>query len=289
MTTSPLLLVFCAVLLAILSAVFGCALCFWMILRYFRSKKIDQHLPWEQRITRRPKLRRELDTWIRRLVEDAVHGPIDFPRAFDIERAAYLQATAESAQYFGEKMRLARTFRNRALMLKYCFQEAGSEKGLILEFGVAEGTSLQILAQIAGVDLVYGFDSFEGLPEDWTHFQRKGRYSRGGKPPEGLPPNVETVIGRFEATLPAFLGEHSGSLRFAHIDCDLYSSTRTVLDLLAPRFRPGTVLLFDEYFNYPGWQHHEFKAFQETVEELGLDYEYLALVPSKFSVAVRIR
>jgi hypothetical protein len=46
--------------------------------------------------------------------------------------------------------------------------------------------------------------------------------------------------------------------------------------------------VFDEYFNYPGWQQHEFKAWQEFVAASGLSYEYLGLVRNNQQVAVRI-
>ena len=73
---------------------------------------------------------------------------------------------------------------------------------------------------------------------------------------------------------------------FIHLDCDLYSSTRTVFDLIAPRLKPSTVILFDEYFNYPNWERHQFKAFQEFVSERGIKYAYLGF--ARQQVAVRI-
>jgi hypothetical protein len=50
----------------------------------------------------------------------------------------------------------------------------------------------------------------------------------------------------------------------------------------------GTVIVFDEYFNYPGWENHEFKAFQEFVEQTNLKYEYLAYNRRHEQVAVKI-
>ena len=49
---------------------------------------------------------------------------------------------------------------------------------------------------------------------------------------------------------------------------------------------PGTVILFDEYFNFPNWERHEFKAFQEFVENYGIKYTYLAF--ARQQVAVRV-
>jgi len=65
-----------------------------------------------------------------------------------------------------------------------------------------------------------------------------------------------------------------------------YSSTKTILDLLAPRLAKGSVILFDEYFNFPNWEQHEFKAFQEFVEEHRVKYTYLAF--ARQQAAVRI-
>jgi hypothetical protein len=48
------------------------------------------------------------------------------------------------------------------------------------------------------------------------------------------------------------------------------------------------VLLFDEYFNYPSWQEHEFKAFQEFVAMHGIQYEYVGYVEAYEQAAVRI-
>jgi len=39
-----------------------------------------------------------------------------------------------------------------------------------------------------------------------------------------------------------------------------YSSTKTVFDTLADRIVPGTVIVFDEFFNYPGSKRGESKG-----------------------------
>ena len=80
----------------------------------------------------------------------------------------------------------------------------------------------------------------------------------------------------------------SGSppIAFVHIDCDLYSSTKTIFDLLTDRLIPGTIIVFDEYFNYPNWENHEFKAFQELVAQRKLAYTYLAFARQQVTVRV---
>jgi hypothetical protein len=51
---------------------------------------------------------------------------------------------------------------------------------------------------------------------------------------------------------------------------------------------PGSVIVFDEYFDYPGWEQHEFRAFAEFVARARLTYEYLAYNRLHEQVAVRI-
>ena len=97
---------------------------------------------------------------------------------------------------------------------------------------------------------VYGFDSFEGLPENWRNGFPAGAFNVDGLPDV---PGAELVVGWFDDTLPGFLDEHEGPVAFLHVDCDLYSSTKTVLDLVGPRLVPGSIVAFDEYFNFPGW------------------------------------
>ena len=82
--------------------------------------------------------------------------------------------------------------------------------------------------------------------------------------------------------------QHRGPISLLHVDCDLYSSTKTIFDRLNDWIVPGTIIVFDEYFNYSGWELHEFKAFQEFREANRLSYEYIGLAPTGQQVAVRI-
>lgn len=167
-------------------------------------------------------------------------------------------------------------------------QSAGSlfRGGLFLEFGVYSGKTINTIAEAVPDQLVYGFDSFEGLPEVWRTGYEKGTFQTDTLPE--IKKNVVLVKGWFDEKLPAFLKKHLEPCAFIHIDCDLYSSTKTVLSLLKDRIVEGTVIVFDEYFNYPGWQEGEYRAFQEFIEENHLNYEYLAYVEIMEQVAVRI-
>jgi hypothetical protein len=142
------------------------------------------------------------------------------------------------------------------------------------------------MARRIGGKTIHGFDSFEGLPEAWSGFSLGSKaFDVKGKLPR-VPANVRLHKGFFDASLPLWLAENPGPVAFIHVDCDLYTSTKTILDLLAPRLVSGTIILFDEYFNYPNWERHEFKAFQEFVVAHSVKYTYLAF--ARQQVAVRI-
>jgi len=176
-----------------------------------------------------------------------------------------------------------RIFSSTRETLLYGLEQARAD-GLVVELGVRYGISTRWLAEKAST--VHGFDSFQGLPEEW-HVLAKGAYSTHGEQPH-VPANVKLHVGWFDATLPVFLKETAGPLRFANVDCDLYSSTKIGLDELAPRIGPGTVLVFDEYIVNDRWREDEYKAFQEAVTARGWKYEYLAFSLTDYQAVVRI-
>jgi hypothetical protein len=159
-------------------------------------------------------------------------------------------------------------------------------EGHYLEFGVFTGGTIRFIAPRIGSRVIHGFDSFEGLPEAWSGFSLGRRaFDVGGRLPR-VPANVRLHRGWFDDTLPQWVTANPGPVAFIHIDCDLYSSTQTILMLLADRCVAGTIILFDEYFNYPNWEVHEYKAFQEFVTKYALKYRYLGF--ARQQVAVRI-
>ena len=150
-------------------------------------------------------------------------------------------------------------------------------KGYILEFGVGKGVSLRLIAQEVNPLRVYGFDSFEGLPENWQ-FNDHLIFAKGSfkyDPPKLRESNVRLVRGWFSDTLPEWKEEHHADISFLHIDVDLYSSCKTVLTELNHQIVPGTILLFDELLNYPRWEEGEWKAFTEWQEEYDREVEQL--------------
>ena len=47
-------------------------------------------------------------------------------------------------------------------------------------------------------------------------------------------------------------------------------------------------ILFDDYYNYPNWQDHEFRGFKEFVEQHNIKYEYIAYSVTGQQAAVKI-
>lgn len=159
--------------------------------------------------------------------------------------------------------------------------------GMVAEFGVFQGTSLTQIAGFFEGRTVHGFDSFVGLPESWSGTAKDaGAFDIGGKPPELPVSNVEFHVGFFDETVPKFAAEYDGPFSFVHLDADLYSSTKTVMDALFDWFVPGTVIVFDEYFGYHGWQNHEHKAFMELLDRSGLSFEGISI--GHMNLAVRL-
>ena len=164
-------------------------------------------------------------------------------------------------------------------IIKACLERVPAE-GHVLEFGVWAGGSINFIADLVPGKIVHGFDSFEGLPEDWvmdkaaevtTH--KKGHFAVKGLP--AVRKNVVLHKGWFEKTVPAWLEANEGPVSFLHNDSDLYSSTACVLTEFNKRLVPGTIILFDELSDwskalkkvYPNWREHEWKALLEWMRD----------------------
>jgi len=203
----------------------------------------------------------------------------------DIAYALDIDAIADSAAFVREHMPKAQRFWHPHETLRFALGEVKGT-GLALEFGVASGTTLKLIAEALSEELrVVGFDTFEGLPEVWRTDFPAGEFAQ-----ETIPdvPGAELVAGLFEDTLPGFLAGCDDAVGFLHLDADLYSSTKTVLDLIGDRLRAGAVVVFDEFFNFPGWQEHEYLAWSEFVGSSGRSFEYLAYTGSNEQVVVRL-
>ncbi|RBI86309.1 class I SAM-dependent methyltransferase [Rhodosalinus halophilus] len=200
-------------------------------------------------------------------------------------------AVRDSFETFRDRMARAMLFPKKADLRRWACARARERHGaggLYAEFGVWRGHGVNLFARVlkgTGVT-VWGFDSFEGLEEDWTGHPRggqAGRFSTGGALPE-VRPNVRLVKGRVQDTVPGWLAEREGPVAFAHLDLDTYTPTRFVLEALRPRLVTGSVLVFDELYGYPGWREHEYRALVEVLGEEGCDF----LAFSEQAVALEI-
>ncbi len=208
--------------------------------------------------------------------------------SIDIDFTARRLASESSARFVIDHMRTAENFETDYDLHAWAATQVDPDlvsQGLILEFGVATGRTLNQFGQLFPKKTVYGFDGFEGLPEAWDWRFRAGHFQ------QQLPrvrDNCELVVGWFDKTLPSFVKEHTDPVAFLHIDCDLYSSTVTVLDLLKGRLRAGTIIVFDEYLNFPGWEQDEHRAWTEFAQKFGVKFEYIGFVSRHQQVVVRV-
>jgi hypothetical protein len=217
---------------------------------------------------------------LRKLVEIAIT---------DLDLMGALRDVGTSAAFERAHLHDAADFKGRHQLYRYALAQLPADAGgMFLEFGVYKGDSINRMAELRPKVRWYGFDSFEGLPEAWTLGSRKGAFDVGGELP-AVRDNVTLTKGFFEDTLPRFVAQHRDEkVAFLHVDCDLYSATKTIFDELGGMLQPGCVIIFDEYFNYPGWEDGEYKAFSEYTAKTGYSFEYIAYVRTGGQVAVRL-
>jgi predicted O-methyltransferase YrrM len=223
---------------------------------------------------------------LKSIVADAVRTGFlgKFRDSYNILVLAELLASADSAQYYLDHMSRCMVLADDSRLLEQAAQWRQLD-GLVLEFGVARGRSINHLAELLPEKTIFGFDSFKGLPETWRTGFRQGTFAT---PVPEVQKNVSLVVGLFAHTLPQFVSSHAGVVELLHVDCDLYSSTCVIFEHLADRIVAGTIIVFDEYFNYPAWRLHEHKAFQEFIARSGKTYDYLGFVPHSHQVCVRM-
>ncbi len=217
--------------------------------------------------------------WLRKVIELAIH---------DLDLMNSMRDVTSSAAFEAEHLKDAAAFIHRIQLQRWIARNAPLTGNLFLEFGVYKGDSINRFAELKPNVTWHGFDSFVGLPEAWNPGSKTGAFSRGGV----LPPvhiNVKLIKGFFEQTLPDFVAAHRGeTIAIMHIDCDVYSATKTVLSLTRPLLKPGTVIIFDELINHQNWQNGEYKALMEFAAEQKLRFEYFAYARNGGQVAIKV-
>tara|TARA_E500000178_G_scaffold340715_1_gene383783 strand:+ start:317 stop:1036 length:720 start_codon:yes stop_codon:yes gene_type:complete len=146
-------------------------------------------------------------------------------------------------------------------------QKNYDDEDLFMELGVFKGKSINLLSSFLKNKNIYGFDSFEGLKEDWpgtmaqaSTFDLKGNIPKVNK-------NVRIIKGWIQDTLCNFLTEKNQKVIFVHIDIDTYETTKFILKNIKPFLKSGSIIIFDEMYNYPGWENNEYKALTEEFDE----------------------
>jgi Methyltransferase domain len=229
----------------------------------------------------------DLNTVLHKIARRAIRKMVEIV-VTDLDLVRYFNDPTGAAAFEKEHLMDVPTFRARQQLFTHVLNEVSSDEGLFLEFGVYKGNSINRLAKIKPNVTFYGFDSFVGLPEHWRPGARRHTFSTDGE----LPPvrtNVKLIRGFYADTLPAFLAAYANkTISFMHVDCDLYSSTKTILAETKTLLVPGTIIVFDEYFNAPEWREEEYKAFMEFTAEGKIGFKYIGYIRTGSQVAVKL-
>lgn len=225
-----------------------------------------------------------LKTYAARLFDKTLGRTLEYQKHFRRRNSLYfalrVAATEETVKFLKERAPRARYFPTKYELLSAALGKA-EEPGLFIELGVKGGRTIRHIAKETTAT-VHGFDSFEGYPstKEWPDKERDD-----GSLPD-VPSNVKLHKGWFDETLPRFIAEHTETIAFLHVDCRIYPSTKTAFDILGERLRPAAVIVFDEYFNYPGWQNVEHRAFEEFLSRAGHAVDYFAISEQQLAVKI---
>ena len=229
---------------------------------------------------------------IRKMISVILNHTIPSPRpsfhAFDL----YTEDEIRSSYNHFKQFFYDAVFLEKKLLRDYAINEALSNHKrdyYYIEFGVWTGGSLNQFANILRNITIYGFDSFEGLKENWfgTRYP-KGFFSLNKQVPK-LNRNCVPVPGWIQDTLPKFISDNRDlKINFVHIDIDTYATAKFILEKIKPYLIDSAIILFDELYNYPGWSVGEFKALIDVFEEE--EYTYLAFASGQNAqVAIQYR
>jgi len=181
----------------------------------------------------------------------------------------------ETISHFYEHFKKSTIINEPWKLRKYAIENSLSndkdKQYFYLELGTYKGETANFFSKF--LNKLYCFDSFEGLREDWLGTgASKGTFNLNKKIPR-LNSNIECVVGWVEDTLEEFLKRKSPKINFVHVDLDNYSSVKFSLEKLKPYLVKNSIILFDEYYNYTGWERGEYKAFKEIFSDNEFQYK----------------
>ena len=227
-------------------------------------------------------MKKKLIKLVSTLIKDVVLEVLD-EKKHNIKDGLQWTALMETCYWLQGNVPLNLIYEDRFELLKVSLNEVVIENGLFLEFGVYKGQTINFISnQVKEQEKIkiFGFDSFEGLNEPWIYRDKGGFSDIEGKLPK-VNKNVGLIKGYFSDSLPNFIKDYKDPISFLHIDSDLYSSAKTIFKHLKNNITAGTVIVFDEFFNYPGWRNGEFKAWNEFVIEENIKFEYIGFTYQK--------
>lgn len=200
----------------------------------------------------------------------------------------YVKEQAEKCFNTFKPYFLKSIFLDHKMYQKYVIEKAKENdfenKKFYLEFGVYVGKTINYFSKY--INTIYGFDSFEGLKEDWVGFEMaKGTFNLNKKLPK-LNTNVVPIIGWIQDTLPKFLEKHNPEINFVHIDVDTYQTTKFILTKIKPYLLKNSIIAFDELYNFPGWEVGEYKALKEIFNEN--EYKFIVFCKNGPQAAIQI-
>lgn len=188
-------------------------------------------------------------------------------------------------EHFKKSLILDHAWEAREYAIKTACLNDKAKEYYYLEFGVYQGESANYFSKY--VNKLYAFDSFQGIEEDWVGTnQMKGSMNLNKKVPK-LNSNIQPVVGWVEDTLEDFLKKHNPKINFVHLDMDTYIPTKFTLEKLKPYLVKNAIIIFDELYNYVGWEYGEYKALKEVFKED--EYEYKAFAINSVRCVIQIK
>lgn len=214
-----------------------------------------------------------------------LEGNIRRHRPFEI---LWTNAAQDSAAYIQDNFDDAVIFHDRMDFWRHVLTKVPAE-GELIECGVFEGVSINFiadtLAKRGDKRLIHGFDSFEGLEEDWAgEALGKDFFNLKGRLP-AVRPAVRLYKGWVRDTLGPFYAERTNpKIALIHIDTDTYTPARQILEVSKPLLTEGTIIVFDELIGYPNWRAHEYKALTETLDRSR--YRFIAFTSRQAAIRI---
>ena len=208
-------------------------------------------------------------------------------RIFSIIPLKYFQRIypyAVTKQIFYDDLLKTKKFFRREDGYKNLFEDILKNKEIIyLEFGVWEGNSIKYISKLNNnpKSKFIGFDTFEGLPEDWTDGLKKGAFTTQGKVPLVDDQRIKFVKGLFQNTLAEelkILDLNNNHTLIIHFDADLYSSTSYVLNSLRDF---SYYAIFDEFLGDEALALYDFLRSNER------EIEWLSVVFDKIKYPLK--